>query len=488
MALHLFNTLAGKVEEFAPLEGGTVRMYTCGPTVYDYAHIGNYRTFVFQDVLRRYLEYVGWQVNQVVNLTDVDDKTIRNSQAAGVPLRTYTDKFIEAFKADRDLLNLEEPRVFARATDHIEDMVKLIQVLKEKGFAYENEGSVYFRVDQFADYGKLSKLDLSAIRDGARVDSDEYDKANVRDFVLWKAAKAGEPFWDTPLGKGRPGWHIECSVMAMKYLGPSFDIHSGGSDLIFPHHENEIAQSEAATGRPFARFWLHAEHLVVKGEKMSKSLGNYYTLRDLVGKGFKPLAIRYLLCSVPHRKPLNFTFDGIHQAQQSIDRLRNFKYRLTQEKFAAGENPAMAERAQRARQEYERGLDDNLNTAEALAAVFELVRDGNTAMDSGEFHTGDCAPFLDVLARFDRVFAVMEDSDHEKLRKHGLIAASGAEGAEAAAMTEAWSDAQIEARIAERVAARKHGNFKLADEIRQSLLAAGVILEDTKAGTRWKRK
>lgn len=507
MAIRFHNTLSGKVEEFVPLEAGKVRLYTCGPTVYDFAHIGNYRTFVFQDILRRHLRARGYQVVHVMNLTDVDDKTIRNSQAAGVSLRKYTDRYIKAFEIDRELLNLETPEVVVRATDHIPEMAKLIQTLEEKGFAYRSEGSVYFRVSLFPGYGKLSKIDLEGMRAGARVDSDEYDKANVRDFVLWKAAKEGEPAWETPLGVGRPGWHIECSVMSMKYLGETFDIHSGGSDLAFPHHENEIAQSEAATGKPFVRYWLHAEHLIVNGEKMSKSLGNFFTLRDLIAKGYKPSAIRYLLASVPYRKPLNFTFDGLHQAQQSIERLRNFRYRLTMEKFPGGESPALQARGQAAVQSFEDALDDNLNTAEALAAIFDLVRDINTTMDSGEFHDGDRPAMLDALERWNRIFAVLEDTDHAKLMELELIepvevAASDSMGGgwkDAATtdvgkghatppLTEALSEEEIERRIAERNAARARRDFAASDRIRNELLTAGVILEDTKAGTRWKRK
>ena len=499
MPLRFYNTLSGRVEDFQPLEPNKTRMYTCGLTVYDYAHIGNYRTFVFQDILRRYLKYRGYEVLHVMNLTDIDDKTIRGSQAAGLSLRDYTAKFIQAFEVDGQLLKLETPEIVVRATDHIDDMVKLIQTLEQKGFAYASEGSVYFRVGNFPAYGKLSKIDLEGMRAGARVDSDEYDKANVRDFVLWKAAKEGEPAWETPLGRGRPGWHIECSAMSMKYLGETFDIHSGGSDLVFPHHENEIAQSEASTGKPFVRYWLHAEHLIVNGEKMSKSLGNFFTLRDLIAKGYKPTAIRYLLASVPHRRQLNFTFDGLHQAQQSIDRLRNFRYRLTMEKFEAGENPEMKSRAQAARQAFESALDDNLNTAEALAAIFDLVRDANTAMDRGEFRDGDRSAFLDTLERWDRIFAVLDDTDHAKLLKFGFISTDAVlagharppdigDGYTSAVLAETLADAEIERQIAERNAARRRGDFASGDKIRDELVDAGVILEDTKAGTRWKRK
>ena len=507
MSLRLYNTLSGRLEEFRPLERNQVRMYTCGPTVYDYAHIGNYRTFVFQDILRRVFKYRGFEVRHVMNVTDVDDRTIRNARAAGLELRDYTAKYIEAFHVDRQLLCLETPEVIARATDHIDDMAALIQTLIDKGYAYRAEGSVYYRVEKFKEYGKLSKIDFSGIRPGARVDSDNYDKADARDFVLWKAAKEGEPFWNTPLGPGRPGWHIECSVMSMKYLGPTFDIHSGGSDLVFPHHENEIAQSEAATGKPFVHTWLHSEHLIVNGEKMSKSLGNFFTLRDLIAKGFKPTAIRYLLASVPFRRPLNFTFDGIHQAQQSLDRLRNFRFRLTMEKFPPGETNELQKAAVKARQTFEEALDDNLNTAEALGAVFSLVREANTAMDRGEFHDGDRPVFLDLLERWDRIFAVLDDNDYARLRQFGFVqeleaalshssarpqadgpAAGTGDGHRASLMAESLPEKEIQRRISEREAARRRGDFARADLIRNELLEAGVILEDTKSGVRWKRK
>lgn len=492
MALRFYNTLAGKVEEFQPLDDRKVRIYTCGPTVYGYAHIGNYRTFVFQDILRRFLKYQGYEVLQATNLTDVDDKTIRNANAAGLSLRDYTERFIEAFDIDRKLLNLEKPEIVVRATDHIDEMVKVIQTLEQKGYAYKSQGSYYFRVEKYPDYGKLSRIDLSGMRAGARVDADEYDKANVRDFVLWKAAKEGEPFWDTPLGPGRPGWHIECSVMAMKYLGETFDIHSGGVDLIFPHHENEIAQSEAATGKPFVRYWLHGEHLMINGEKMSKSLGNVYTLRDLIAQGYRPTAIRYLLASVPYRSLLNFTFEGLHQAKQSVERLRNFHYRLTKEEFPSGRNAELEELAATARRKFEESMADNLNTAEALAAIFEMVREGNTAMDQGKFLDGNRGAFLDTLARWDQIFAVLEDNDLAKLRQFGLFkaeqdGASEAGGEPVKVLVETLDEEEIEKLLSERETARRQRNFARADQIRDELQHGGVLVEDTKAGTRWKR-
>jgi cysteinyl-tRNA synthetase len=498
MPLCLHNTLSGATEEFHPLENNEVRIYTCGPTVYDFAHIGNFRTFVFQDILRRYLKYAGYSVKQVINLTDVDDRTIQNSQAAGLALREYTQKFIDAFMVDRDLLSLEPPEIIIRATDCIPDMIQLVQRLEQKGFTYSSEGSVYFRLSAFSEYGKLSKINLSGNRPGARVDSDEYEKDDPRDFVLWKAAKPGEPSWDAPFGPGRPGWHLECSAMAMKFLGETFDIHSGGVDLIFPHHENEIAQSEAATGKPFARFWLHAEHLMVNGEKMAKSVGNFYTLRDLIAQGHKPSAIRYLLASVPFDRPLNFTTDGLHQAQRSIERIRNFHYRLTMEKFADGQSPEVQAQATTARSGFEEGLNQNLNTAEALAAVFILVSEGNKAMDGGAFRSGDRQACLDVLRRWDTIFAVLEDNDYAKLERYGLL--GPVQSSQPSQQTlpadqlgrngsfSLLSDEEIEQQINLRNTARRQGRYGDSDRIREQLLNAGVILEDTKAGTRWRRK
>src|SRR6202046_1997252 len=327
-AIHLHNTLTNRLQPLDPIHKGEVRMYTCGPTVYDFAHIGNFRTFVFQDILRRFLISRGYRLNHVMNLTDVDDRIIQNAAAAGVTIREYTEKYVNAFLEDMTALNIEKPEKIVCATDHIGDMVELIQKLQSKTYTYDSEGSIYYRISKFPEYGKLSKIDLSGMQAGARVDVDQYEKADARDFALWKAPKPGEHFWETPIGKGRPGWHIECSAMSMKYLGETIDIHTGGVDLAFPHHENEIAQSEAATGHLFVKLWLHAEHLIIEGQKMSKSLGNYYTLRDLFAKGHKPSTVRYLLLSVPYRRQLNFTEDGVRQAEKSIVRLRNFLDRL----------------------------------------------------------------------------------------------------------------------------------------------------------------
>ena len=354
-----------------------------------------------------------------------------------------------------------------KATDCIDDMAAAVQKLEEKGYTYRSDGSVYYRISKFPEYGKLSHHDFSGTRAGARVDVDEYDKADARDFVLWKAKKDNEPSWDTPVGNGRPGWHIECSVMAMKYLGETLDIHTGGVDLAFPHHENEIAQSEALTGKPFSRFWLHAEHLSIDAQKMSKSLGNFYTLRDLLGEGYAPETIRYLLASVPYRKKLNFTFEGLKAAATSIERLRNYQLRLKTATFAEGLNPALVERTEAATKAFDEALDDDLNTAEALAAAFEYIRDTNTAMDNGEFKAGNTAGAMAFLQHFDSVFDVILPSEQEGR----LVAIS-----------------EIDALVAERTAAKKARDFARADQIREELASHGVILEDTKEGVRWKRQ
>jgi len=466
MPIRFYNTLTQKVEEFVPADGKTVRMYVCGPTVYNYAHIGNLRTFTFQDILRRWLRARGLETMHVMNITDVDDKIIRSAVQKGVTINEYTRPYEAAFLEDMATLRLQRPEKLVRATEHIDEMVHLIQALTEKGITYESDGSVYYRISKFPEYGKLSHNDFGGMIAGARVDVDEYEKENARDFVLWKQKKDGEPSWDTPIGDGRPGWHIECSAMAMKYLGETLDIHAGGIDLTFPHHENEIAQSEAVTGKPFARFWIHAEHLIVEGQKMSKSLGNFYTLRDLLEMGYQPEAIRYLLASVPYRNKLNFTFDGLKGAVTSIERLRNFELRLKSDKFADGQNADAEARSAAALARFEEAMDDDLNTANALGAVFEYIRETNTAMDSGAFQAGNVPAALRLLARFDEVFDVLNPTVTE-----GSL-----------------TDAEVDALAAERQAAKKARDFARADAIRAELLEKGILLEDTKEGTRWKRK
>jgi cysteinyl-tRNA synthetase len=495
MALQLYNTLSGKIEEFKPREDNLVRMYACGLTVYDYGHIGNFRTFIVVDVLRRFLLQSGYRLKHVMNITDVDDKIIRNAMQKGVPIAEYTAKFTQAFLDDMQTLNLEAPEKLVRATDHIQEMAHFIAELVKKGNAYRtDEGSYYFRISSFPQYGKLSKKDFAGMADGARVDVDEYDKDNARDFALWKAPKPGEQSWDTEIGPGRPGWHIECSTMSMKYLGESFDIHLGGEDLVFPHHENEIAQSEALTGKEFAHVWVHSRFLLVEGEKMSKSLGNFYTLRDLVLMGHKPSSIRFLLASVPYRKQLNFTFDGLKQAAASVDRLRNFKLRLETGHWPAGANQAVAAMAALTVSAMRAAMDDDLNTAQALGAMFDLVRDVNAAADKGEVRQDDVPALVAALASFDEIFAVLADDDAPKIRRvvewaeaEGIgdkISAETRELAKAAALT----DAQVEVLVAKNTAARQAKDFKTSDAIRNQLAEQGVILENTKDGVRWKRK
>jgi cysteinyl-tRNA synthetase len=466
MGLRLFNTLHLAVEEFQPADGNTVRMYSCGPTVYNFAHIGNLRTFTFNDTLRRWLAYRGFNLNHVMNITDVEDKIIRKSMELGVPMTEYTRKYEQYFLEDMETMRLQRPEHIVRATEHIPEMLSLVKQLEQKGMTYHSDGSVYFRIANFPGYGKLSHSDFSGLQSGARVDVDEYDKENARDFVLWKERKGEEPYWDSEYGKGRPGWHLECSAMAMKYLGETLDIHTGGIDLAFPHHENEIAQSEGATGKPFARFWIHCEHLNVDMQKMSKSLGNIYTLRELMEMGHAPEALRYALMSVPYRKKLNFTMDSLAGAQASIDRLRNFQLRLETGKLPPGEDGEIAALTARALDKFESSMDDDLNTAEALAAIFEFIREANILLDQGKFPAGNVPAALDLLARFDLIFDVLRPT----VKEGGLAGAA------------------IEALIAERSAAKKAKQFARADEIRQQLLDAGIILEDTKDGVRWKRK
>ncbi len=489
MALRLFNTLSAKVEEFQPQQDHLVRMYSCGPTVYDYGHVGNFRTFVFVDILRRFLEQSGYKLKHVMNITDVDDKIIRNAAQQGVTVGEYTKKYEQAFREDMQTLSLETPELIVRATENIPDMAAFIAGLEQKGYAYRaDDGSYYFRIAKFPEYGKLSKKDFAGMEAGARVDVDEYDKDNARDFALWKAPKPGEASWDTPIGPGRPGWHIECSVMARKFLGDTLDMHLGGEDLIFPHHENEIAQSEALTGKPFSRFWVHARFLLVEGEKMSKSLGNFYTLRDLVLKGHKPSSIRYLLASVPYRRQLNFTFDGLKQAASSVERLRNFKLRLETGHFEPGSNAKLAALARTAGERFTAALADDLNTAEALAAVFDMVREVNAAADAGEVRKDDIPPVLAVLQQFDQIFDVLRDTDAPKIERILEWAQHEGKTATTAEAAPKMSDQAIEELIAKREAARRARDFKASDAVRAQLAEAGIILEDTKDGVRWKKK
>jgi cysteinyl-tRNA synthetase len=493
MALRLFNTLSGTVEEFRPRVGDEVRMYACGPTVYDYGHIGNFRTFVAIDILRRYLRQSGYKVLHVMNITDVDDKIIRNSAKAGVSVDQYTAKYQKAFLEDAAALHIERPRI-VRATENIPQMAEFIRRLAEKGFAYRTEdGSYYFRIARFPSYGKLSKKDFAGMEDGARVDVDEYEKDNARDFALWKAPKRGEAFWESSIGPGRPGWHIECSVMSMQELGESFDLHAGGEDLIFPHHENEIAQSEALTGKPFVRYWFHARFLLVEGEKMAKSAGNFFTLRDLVLKGHRPSSIRYLLASVPYRHQLNFTFEGLQQAAASVERLRNFRLRLSG-KFPPGSTADMQALARETSSRLHDALDDDLNTAQAQAAMFDMVRAANAAIDSGKVNQEDVPPLRATLTQFDEIFSVLEDDDAARMQQ--VLAWARDEGREKDASPQLLEivrsaglpDDEIERKIAQMKAAHGARDFATSDAIRAELNAAGILVEQTKQGIRWRRK
>jgi cysteinyl-tRNA synthetase len=494
MALSLYNTMSASVEEFRPLRHNEVRMYACGPTVYDYGHIGNFRTFIAIDILRRALQQSGYQVNHVMNITDVDDKIIHNSARDGVTVQQYTAKYEKAFREDATMIGIEAPTL-VRATEHIPEMAEFVAKLVEKGFAYRAEdGSYYFRIAKFPQYGRLSKKDFSGMLDGARVDVDEYDKDSARDFALWKAPKPGEHSWDTSIGRGRPGWHLECSVMSMNALGETFDLHAGGEDLIFPHHENEIAQSESLTGKTFARFWFHVRFLLVEGEKMSKSLGNFFTLRDLVLKGHKPSSIRYLLASVPYRNQLNFTFDGLKQASVSVERLRNFYVRLTEGHFADGSSDEMQALAHETMDRMRAALDDDLNTAQAQAAIFEMVRGVNSALDAKAIKKGDVPALLEALTKFDEIFAVLKDDDGSKMKQ--VFAWALTEGREKdispelreAVRSGQLFDADIEKKIAQMENARRARDFKISDALRAELTAAGIVIENTNDGVRWRRK
>ena len=493
MALRLYNTLSGKIEDFHPLDGNRVRMYACGPTVYDYGHIGNFRTFIAVDLLYRYLRQSGYDVRYVMNITDVDDKIIRNSARDGVTVPQYTAKFAQAFLEDSATLSIERP-VLVRATEHINAMATFIAELVKKGFAYRtDDGSYYFRIAKFPGYGKLSKKDFAGMTDGARVDVDEYEKDSARDFALWKAPKPGEASWDTAIGPGRPGWHIECSVMSMEQLGPSFDLHAGGEDLIFPHHENEIAQSESLSGQQFARYWFHARFLLVEGQKMSKSLGNFFTIRDLVLRGHKPSSIRWLLTQVPYRNQLNFTFDGLKAAASSVEKLRHFDFRLSTP-FPAGANPEMAQLAAETTARVKEALDDDLNTAEAQAAIFDMVWKVNTSIDAGQVFQDDIRSLRDALKAFDEIFSVLRDDDKDKMKTILDWARADSRENEISpelieiAGSDQLTDEQVDQKVRAIEAARKARDFKTSDVLRAELTNASIIVEITKDGVRWKRK
>jgi cysteinyl-tRNA synthetase len=463
--LKLTNTLTGTQEEFLPHDGSTVRMYTCGPTVYNYVHIGNLRTYVFEDILRRHIRSK-WRLKHVMNVTDIDDKIINRAIETGQDIKSYTAPFTNAFFEDCEKLRIEKPEEVTPATEYIPEMIELVSRLLDKGYAYREGDSIYYRISRFPHYGRLSKLDKRELKVGARVDADEYEKEEPRDFVLWKAPKhEKEPRWTAPFGEGRPGWHLECSAMALKLLGETIDVHCGAVDLIFPHHENEIAQSEAVTGRPFVRFWVHGEHLLVEGEKMAKSKGNFYTLRDLIERGHDPLTIRFALLSVSYRKQLNFAFDALATAQASLQRIKEFMFRLNTARLTEGNNPEIASAVLDADREFEDALDDDLNTARALAAIFDLVRKCNTAVSESALRVDDRTQILTFFEKVDQRLAIIPPMEQ-------LVQA----------------DQEVEALIAQRNEARRNRDFALADRIRQQLLDLGVSIEDTREGTKWRRK
>jgi cysteinyl-tRNA synthetase len=470
--MRLYNTLSRQEESFAPSTGDTVRMYTCGLTVYNRGHIGNFRTFVCLDVLRRTLQSVcGWKVRQVMNFTDVDDRTILGAQKAGQDLRTYTTQYVDAFREDAAALGLQTPEETPRATDeaNLEAMANLVHALERNGHTYRSDGSIYFRIASFPAYGALARLDQEGIKPGARVDSDNYAKDDARDFVLWKATRPGEPTWDYGLGPGRPGWHLECSAMALRLLGePPIDLHAGGIDLIFPHHENEIAQSEGATCRPFARCWVHVEHLIIDNEKMSKSLGNVYNVQDVVNQGFRPSTLRYLLLSSHYRKQLRFSWDTLHQADEALRRLADLVTRL--DTVAGGERHAdIGDALTRARHDFDAALEADLNTSAGLAVAFDLVRTLNTAIDEGRLGADDAADARALFAHVDDVLGVLSLRRQEDARPP-------------------VDPAEIERLIEQRQAARRRRDFAESDRIRDDLAGRGILLEDGPGGTRWKRK
>jgi cysteinyl-tRNA synthetase len=461
--LKLFNTLSRQQEEFQPQESNFVKMYNCGPTVYDFAHIGNFRTFLFVDVLRRYLKYKGYQLLHVMNITDIDDKTIKRANERGLSLQEHTKEFTNKFLEDFDTLGAERPEKIVVATEHIDDMIELIKHLDKNGLIYVSEGSVYYRISAFDGYGKLSGAKLSGNIAGKRVNVDEYDKEDARDFVLWKSAKADEPSWPTPYGEGRPGWHLECSAMSMRYLGESFDLHCGGVDLIFPHHENEIAQSEGATNKPFVKYWVHSEHLMVDGQKMSKRENRFFTVRDLVEQGFEPLAIRYSLISVSYRKQLNFTLEGLKGDEIRVKKLQDFQRRLHKTNCLPGSSSEVSYAIKKARQEFEAAMDDDLNTSSALAAVAIFESEINKAIASESLLADDKQAALDFINGVEQVLGIFGEYKEEIL------------------------DSDIQQLIEERLSARKNKNFARADEIRKYLAEKGIILQDTKDGTDWRR-
>jgi len=460
--IEFLNTLGGKKEVFVPLVPGEVKVYTCGPTVYDFAHIGNFRAYIFEDLLKRFFQFMGYRVTHVMNITDVDDKTIAASNARGLSLKDYTEAYIQAFFDDLRILNIAPADRYPRATEHIPEMTQIIAGLLEKGYAYRQEGSVYFSIAKFPGYGKLSRIKPEDLRTSDRIEADEYEKESARDFALWKAPKEGEPVWETEIGPGRPGWHIECSAMSSKYLGQPFDIHCGGVDNIFPHHENEIAQSEAYSGKPLANVWLHCHHLIINGKKMSKSKGNYFTLKDLLAKRINPAVLRYLLLTTHYRRVLNFTFEALDQASAALQRIKDFLYEIETASFPPGRSAAVPELLAEARTKFVDGLSDDLNISLALTALFELIKKINVLIKDGKILADDAIETSAFVYSLDRVLGVLPSTKETELPE------------------------ELRAKVRDRERARKEKNYGLADEIRRELADAGVLLEDAKDGVRWK--
>jgi cysteinyl-tRNA synthetase len=504
--IRFYNTLSGSLEEFRPLNPPQVSMYTCGPTVYDYPHIGNWRAYVFEDLLKRFLLAGGFTVKHVMNLTDVDDKTIRGANALGVGLAEYTRKYIEAFFQGLETLNIKPADHYPRATEHIPEMTAIIKTLLDKGYAYVKDGSVYFSIARFPAYGRLAKISLEDLKPGSRGDADEYEKESVHDFALWKKAKPGEPFWETELGPGRPGWHIECSAMSSKYLGWTFDIHCGGVDNIFPHHENEIAQSEAASGRKFVNYWLHCHHLVVDGEKMSKSKGNFHTLESLMEKGHDPMDIRFLLLSTHYRKMLNFTFEALEQARAARQRLCNFLSDLKTVEGTGDSGAEVISLVEKARQGFFAGLSDDLNISAALASIFELVTETNRLKDGGRLNMAGAAAVEKFVNEMDDKVLGLKLKTYAHAYQGSLTVTVTPEAEYSLEIPDSWIQSRAQAsgeavsknpNLLEKPenwpeplkellnateGARKRKDFRTADAIRKALLDAGFVIVNPKIG------
>jgi cysteinyl-tRNA synthetase len=502
--IRFFNTLSGKKETFVPIAPGEVKLYTCGPTVYDYAHVGNYRAYIFEDLLKRFLVFMGHRVQHIMNITDVDDKTIKGANAQGISLDEYTQKYIEAFHRDTLTLGIAPADEYPRATKHIPEMIAIVKGLIQKGFAYEKEGSYYFSIGKFPAYGRLSKINLEELEPGQRADADEYEKESIHDFALWKAKKEGEPYWESEIGPGRPGWHIECSAMSRKYLGDTFDIHCGGVDNIFPHHENEIAQSEAFTGKKFVNYWLHCHHLIRDGEKMAKSKGNTLTIKEILKVKDNPKALRFLLLSTHYRKTLNFTWEAFDQAETALQRINEFAGEVKDGQFPEGETQAVGKIIKDAEKDFVAGLSDDLNISVALTALFNLIKKVNILIVQRKAKKGDAKKIDHFMDSVNAVLAVIDPTRKGSFKEPEQLKIQAKEEVQESitgvpvkaepvtakfgvlSPTVVILSVDQEEKIRLREKARAEKNFKLADQLRQDLAAQGILLEDTKDGVRWK--